>query len=176
MDTSNRYLQQKLLSNQTLQIITTTIDPRILDMVATYGETPRALTAPMMKGIITDAVRISVRVLQTPGHVSSTGKDGTTPRDYKLAVRYSQDNLPVLIGVIVFPPTMGHSGIQDIINKRKSTSPSVSRNTQKFYTSIDGNLADDGDYVAIFRKVLGCKHSNSLSSNIYLRCRMDFMK
>ena len=48
-DTSNGDLQQNLLSNRTLPIITTMIDPRIDDRVATCGGAPHALTTPMVK-------------------------------------------------------------------------------------------------------------------------------
>ena len=42
-DTSNRDLQQKLLSNRTLPIVTTTMDPRIDNRIATCGEIPHTL-------------------------------------------------------------------------------------------------------------------------------------
>ena len=45
-DTSNRNLQQKLLINRILPIITTTIDPRIPCRVVTCGGTPHVHTTP----------------------------------------------------------------------------------------------------------------------------------
>ena len=116
----------------------------------------------------------SARFLRTPGHVSMTGKDSTTPHERDVIVRSPQDNGPVLIGGIFVLPTMGNSGSQDIPKIRKSISTSVSRNAQKFDTSVDRNLADDGDSMAIFRKVLGHKISDSLSANIYSCCQLDF--
>ena len=56
-DTSSKYLQQKLLSNWDLPIITTTIDPRIDDRVATCGASPHKLATPQMTEVITDAMR-----------------------------------------------------------------------------------------------------------------------
>ena len=44
--TSNRILQQKILSSQTFSIITTTMDPRIRSMVTTSGGTPHTLAKP----------------------------------------------------------------------------------------------------------------------------------
>ena len=73
-----------------------------------------------------------------------------------------------MIGGIVVSPTMGHSGSQDILNKRQSKYPRVRRNTQQFDASVDGNLADDRDSKAIFSNVLGHKLSDSLSADIYL--------
>ena len=154
-DTSNVNLQQKLLSSQTLLIITTTNDPRIPDRVVTCGGTPHALRIPTTKGVIADRTRNSARVLQTHGHVSRTGRDVTTPHDGNVAVRNPQDNRTVLIAGIVVPSTMGYSGSQNVLKKRQSTSPSVRMNAQKFDASVDVNLANDGDSTEIFSKVLG---------------------
>ena len=49
MDTSNGYLQQKLLSNRNLQIVTTTMDPRIGNMIVTCGGTPYTIATPTAK-------------------------------------------------------------------------------------------------------------------------------
>ena len=64
-------------------------------------------------------------------------------------------------------------GSLDVLNKRQSTSPSVSRNIQNFDASIDVNLSDDRDITFIFRKAIGRERSHSRSANIYLRCQMD---
>ena len=61
-----------------------------------------------------------------------------------------------------------------VLNKRKSTCPSVIRSTQNFDASVDGNLANDGDSTSIFIKVIGCELFQSTSADMYLRCRMDF--
>ena len=86
-DTSNGNLQQKLLINRTLPIITMTIDPRIPDRVSTCGGTPRVHTTTNKKEVITDAAHSSARILWTHGHVSRTSRDGTTPRDGNVSVR-----------------------------------------------------------------------------------------
>ena len=70
---------------------------------------------------------------------------------------------------------MGHSGSLDVLNKRISGSPSVSRNTQKFGASVDINLANDGYSTSIFSKLLGRELPDSISANIYSLCWMDFM-
>ena len=108
-----------------------------------------------MKGVVTDTACSSVCILRTPGDVSRASRDGTTPRDRDIVVRSPKDNVPVLIGGIVVPPTMGHSGNQEVISKQQSISPSVIRNAQNFDTSVDGNLACDGYSKTIFRKILG---------------------
>ena len=46
-------------------------------------------------------------------------------------------------------------------------------NTQIFNTSINGNLAKNGDSTPIFSKVIGRELSHDSSSDIYLRCRVD---
>ena len=79
IDTSNGDLQQQLLSNQTLLIITTMIDSRIDNMVVTYGVSMIKLATLHIPEVITDAVCSNARSLQTSGHVSRTNRDGNTP-------------------------------------------------------------------------------------------------
>ena len=52
------------MSNGTLPIITTKIDPRIDGMVATSGESPLNLATPQTAEVIRDAVRSSARILR----------------------------------------------------------------------------------------------------------------
>ena len=155
-------------------MITMNIDPRIDNRVVTCGGNPHTLATPTTKGVITDAVCSSARVNRTPAHIGRTGRDKTTPSNCNFAVRSPWDNGLVLIGGIIVFSTMGHSGNLDILNKRQSTYPSVSSNTHTFDASVDGILADDRYYTSIFRKVLGRVLSDSLSADIYLRCRMYF--
>ena len=49
----------------------------------------------------------------------------------------------------------GISGSLAVLNKRQSTYPIISSNTQNFDASVDGNFADDGDSTSIFSKVIG---------------------
>ena len=46
IDTINRYLQQKLLSNRTLPIITTTMDPGMGDRAVTCRASPHNFVSP----------------------------------------------------------------------------------------------------------------------------------
>ena len=80
---------------------------------------------------------------------------GTTPCDCNVSLRSPRDNVLVLIGGIDAPLTMLNSESLNVLNKRQSTSPSVTRNTQKFDAYVDGNLDDDRDSTSILRKVLG---------------------
>ena len=132
------------------------------------------LATPHTMEVITDAACSNMWVLHTPGHVSRIGRESTTPGDCDVAVRSPRGNSPVFIRGIGVSPTRECSASLDVLNKQKSISPSVSRNTQKFDASVDGNLADDGDSTSIFSKVLGRELPDSLSADIYLRCPMDF--
>ena len=114
-DNTNINLQQKLLINQNLLIITTIIDPRIPVRVATCGSTPRARTTPANKQAITDVAGRSARVLRTPGHVSRTDRDGTTPRKRNV---FGMGKGPVMIGGATVYPTCGIMGIQDVVSKK----------------------------------------------------------
>ena len=108
-----------------------------------------------MTEVVTDVANSNPRALWTPGRVRWTGRDDTNPGDCNITVRSPRGNSPVLIGGIGVLPTIGHSGSLEFLNKWQSTSPSVSRNTQNLDTSVDGNLADEGDSTSIFSKVLG---------------------
>ena len=167
-------MQQKLLSNRTILIITTKIDPRIDDRVATCGGTLHALATPTTNVVIKYAERSSAQVNRDTGHVSRTGSDGNTPYNCDVAERSPRENGPVLIGGIVTPETIGYNGSLDVLNKQQSTPPSISSNTQYFDSSVDGNFAKDGEYTFIFRKVLSRELSNSLSADIYSCCSVDF--
>ena len=99
-DTSNGDLQQKLLSNWTLPIITMEMDTQIDNMITTCSENPHTIAMPLMKEVIMDAARRSARVLWTPKHVSRTGREGNTPGITPHAVIPPRANPPVLIGGI----------------------------------------------------------------------------
>ena len=172
--TSNADLQQKLLSNRTLLIITTMMNPHIDDMVASCGSSSHTFVAPTMKEVITDVVCISAQVLQTPRHISRTDRDSNTPGDTPQTVRSPRDNSPVLIGGIGVSPASGHSGILQVFNKPQSTVSDKIRDTQKFDTSIDRKLSDDQDSASIFSKVIGCELSHGSRADLYLCFRMDF--
>ena len=80
------------MSNQTLPIITMTVDPQITDRVATCGGTPHVLTTTTTNGVIMDAARIITCILLTPGDVRRTSRDGTTPCNGYVVVRPPRDN------------------------------------------------------------------------------------
>ena len=88
----------KKLSNRILPIITTTIDPRIPDGVATCGGNTHACTTPTSMVVITDVACSSAHVLRTPGDVSRKVRDGTTPHDCNASIRSPMLKYPVLIG------------------------------------------------------------------------------
>ena len=124
-----------------------------------------------MNAVITDAARINARVLLTSrGNVSSTGRDGTTPRDRNF---YGPVKWSVLIGVTTVSPTIIRS--QDIDNPHGSTGSVEVGDTQIFDTSIDGNLAENGNSMPIFSKLIRQEISHNYSNNIYLRCTVEFM-
>ena len=72
-------------------------------------------------------------------------------------------------------PAYGIMGSSEILDKHGSTGSVKIGNTQKFGTSIDGNLAKDGDSTTIFSKLISQEPSYSSSADIYLCFWMDFM-
>ena len=63
-------------------------------------------------------------------------------------------------------------GSQEILSKHGSTGKIG--DTQKFNTSIDENLAENGDSTPILSNVIRLEMSHNSSANIYLRYRVDF--
>ena len=78
-----------------------------------------------------------MRVIETPRHVSQTGRDGTTPGDTPHAARSPWANSTVLIGGTGVYPTSGHSGILQVFNKQQYTVFDKIGVTQKLDTSVD---------------------------------------
>ena len=60
-------------------------------------------------------------------------------------------------------------------NKRQSTFPDLVGQNQKLDTAADGKLSDDLDYASVFIKVIGHKLSKDSISDLYTRCRMNFV-
>ena len=162
------------MNNRSLPIITTTMDPRIDNMIAMSSRTPHTLATPTTKEIITKAARSSEQILRTPRHISQTGKDGDTAGNTPPAVWSPRDNTPVLSGDITVCPASGHSGSSKDFNKRQSTIYNEIGVNQKLDTSIDINLLNDGDSASIFSKAIGCALYHSSSTDLYLCLWMDF--
>ena len=166
-------MQQELLINRNLPIITTAIDSHIPDRVETCEGTTHARTTPTTKQVITDAALSSAHVLRTPGHVNRMGRDDNTPRERNVS---GMEKGPVLIGGNTIFPTGGIMGIQEIVIMHGSTGSVEIRDTQKLDTSINRNLAKNGDSKPIFSKAIGRELSHDSSADIYLRCRVEFMR
>ena len=80
-------MQQTLLSNRTLLIAATTMDPRIDDRIATCAGNPHKLATPTTKEVVNDAAHIITQINRTPRHVSQTGRGISTPGNCNIAVR-----------------------------------------------------------------------------------------
>ena len=119
--------------------------------------------------------RSSAQFLRTPRWVRQMGRDGTNSGDYDISVRYPQANSPFLIRGIVMSPSSGHSGSLQVLNKWQPNDSDEIRDTPKLNTSVNRNLANDGNYASIFSKVMGRELSHSSSTNLYSRCWVDFM-
>ena len=97
MNTSNKNLQPKLLSNRTLPVIALTMHPMIDDRIVTGGGAFHTLSTPGTKEVIADAARGSDHVNRTHRHVRRTVRDGSTPGDTGISVSSTQAHFPVLI-------------------------------------------------------------------------------
>ena len=65
-------------------------------------------------------------------------------------------------------------GSQEIVSIHGYTCSVEVADTQTFDTSINGNLAKNGDSTPIFSTVIGQELSHESSADIYSRCRVDF--
>ena len=130
------------------------IDPRISDGVVAGRGTTHVLHTPASKMIITDAARSGARVFRTPGCVSWTYKDGTTPRNSNTSISSPRLNFPVLIvgGTTVSPTIVG---CQDIGVPKGPPGPVEVRNAQIFHTSVNVYLTKNGDPTPDFSKLIG---------------------
>ena len=167
IDTSNIIMQQKLLSNRTLLVVTTTMYPRIDDMIATCGGTYNTIATPEVKEVITDVVCISACGKRTPRHVSPTGRDGSTPGNTYISVSPTRANYPVLIVGTNVSPACGISGRVQVGNKQQPNPTEKTRNAKKLDTSVDRKFPDDQDSASIFSKVNGCELSHGSSADLY---------
>ena len=157
---------------QNIPIITTPIEPRIDDRVATSGASTIKITMPCTLEVITDTVHSNAWALLTPVHVGIRGRDGSTPGHCNIDVRYPRLNSPGLIIGITISPTK--TWIQAIVSPHGSTGFLKFGDTQIFETSINDNLAQDEDSTTIFNKILGQELAHDSSTDVYSRCRVDF--
>ena len=130
------------------------------------------LTTPCTAEVITDTARSNARALQTPGHVSRTGRDSSNRGHCDIYARYPRLNSPVLIGGTNVSST--RTGTQEIVIPYVSTGSLKFGDIQIFDTPIHGTLDKDGDYTPIFSKIIGGELSHNSNTDIYSRCRVDF--
>ena len=71
-------------------------------------------------------------------------------------------------------PASRQIGCLQVFNKRQSTVSDKIGDTQKFGTSADRNLADDGDSTFIFSKVIGSEMYHSSIADLYSLCPVGF--
>ena len=91
-----------------------------------------------------------------------------------IVVRSPRENWPVLIGGTTVSSTCGIMGSQEIISKHGSTGSVETGDTQNFDTYIDESLDKNGNSTPIFSKAIGRELFHNSSSDIYLRCRVEF--
>ena len=172
--TSNRSFGHKLLSDRTIPVVVTKIDPSIDQRIATIFVVPQTLLMPVTKEVVMDAACRGAWVNRTPWLVIRNGINGSTPGNILNSVSVKHAPSPVLIGIVSTLPPCGLSGSLQIANKRQSMSPDLGINTQKLDAVVDRNFPNDLDYASIFRKVISHKLSDGSSDEIYSRYRVNF--
>ena len=114
-------------------------------------------------------------VNRTPRQVRRTGVDGSTPGGICNSVIVVEIPSPFLIGIVATSPPCDLDASQQVANKRQSTSPVLSGNTQKLDAIVDGNLPDDINSASILRKVIDQKLSDGSSGDLYTHCKINFV-
>ena len=79
--TSNGIFEQKILSNRTIPVVVLKMNPRIGQRIDTIVVSLQTLLTPTTKKVVADAALGGTWVNRTPGRVSRTGVDGSTPGD-----------------------------------------------------------------------------------------------
>ena len=137
MNTSNRNLEQKILSNRTLPVKVTKMKPRIDQRIAPILVAPQTLLTPVTKEVAADAAWSDPWVNRTLQQVRKTSADGSTPCDICNAVSVEHSLFPVLIAIVATYPPCGLSGSLQVTKKRQFTPPGLGGNTQKWTQNPD---------------------------------------
>ena len=132
------------------------------------------LLTPATKEIFADTALGGAWTSRNPPLFIRTGVNGITPGDIGNAIGIVEPSSPNFIGIIGTSPSCGINVSQEVGDKRKSTSPSLVRQSQKLDAVVDGNLPDKLDLTSIFSKVIGDKIFESFSRDLYTCCRMNF--
>ena len=100
--------------------------------------------------------------------------DGSTSGNIIHAVSVFEPLSPVMIGIVATYSPCGLNVIQQVANKRQSTSPALVGHTQKLDAVVYIKLPNDLDFVSIFIKVIGHKLSAGSIVDLYTRCSVNF--
>ena len=173
-NTSNENFEQKLLSNWNLLIVTLTMNPRIDPKIVPIVTAPQTLLTSKTNKVVVDVACDDEWFNRTPWQVIRTGVDGSTTGEVCNDVSIESAPSTLLVGIVSTSPTCGLSRSLQVDKKRKYMSPGLGRNTQKLDAVIDGKFLDDLDSASILSKVICHKLSDSISGDLYLRCRTNF--
>ena len=106
--TINGNFKQKLLSNWTIHVVVSAINPGIDQGIALIVLAPKTLLAPAMKEVIADAASGGAWVNKIMRQVSSTGVDGSNPGNIFHAVSTIEPPSPVLVVIVATSLSMIH--------------------------------------------------------------------
>ena len=171
--TSNNNVEQKVLSNRTILVLTLTMNPVIDLEIALVVLVPQTLLTPATKEVVADVVSGGAWKNRTPRQVSRNGVDGSTPGYIRDDVSIIEHTYPFLIEVTGTFPPCGLNMNQQVANKRQSTFPGLVGKTQTLDAIVDRKLPTDLDSASIFSKVIGHKLSHSSRGDLYMLRRMN---
>ena len=173
--TSNEKFEQKILSNQSIPVLTPAMNPWIDQGIAPIVLAPQTLLTPETKEVVTDAASSRAWINRTLRQVSRMGVKGSTPGYIPNNVSIVEPPYLVLIEMFGTSPPCGFNVSKHVENKRQSTSPGLVGQTKKLDATVDRKLRNDLDSGSFFSKVIGHKLSHGSSGDFYKRCRINFV-
>ena len=158
--TNNVKISQNLLRSRFIpEIIQGAICPinqLVTKYVTVIQEILGSRQTVLPKASVMDAARSGARILQTPGTVIRTVREGSTPWVVNSAVSTARLNPPIPSSnsTSISP---AQTGTQEITSPRRSIIAKRARNADPLGAHINEFLAVNGHSTSIFRKIIGLK-------------------
>ena len=134
--TSNRTVEQKLMSYLTIPVMPPPMNPGIYQGIAPIILAPQKILTPAMKKVDTDMSLVGAWVHRNPWQVRRTGVDVTTPGNIRNYVSVVEPSSPFLIGIVRTSPSCGLNVGQEVGKKRQSTFPGLVVKSQNWTLSL----------------------------------------
>ena len=134
--TSNRTVEQKLMSYLTIPVMPPPMNPGIYQGIAPIILAPQKILTPAMKKVDTDMLGQDCKVHRNMRQVRWTGVDVSTLGDICNSVSVVEPSSTFLIGIVGTSPFCGLNVSQEVGKKRQSTFPGLVVKSQNWTLSL----------------------------------------